>query len=181
MAITSIALDQLLAGMPGITPRLGAALAEAATLCMEDHAHESGVGMKIDGDNTETASVTWSALLDSAQARRAWADEQVTTEHGACGVAVLLVKEVYGLVVLERSRKRNGFDYWLGKPTASLSELFQGKTRMEVSGIRAGTESSIAARTRAKAKQTAVSDALGLPAIIAVVEFSQPRTRLGKR
>src|SRR5688572_7511203 len=49
-AMDGITLDDLSAGMPGITPRLGAVLAEAATLCFEDHLHASGVPMPLDGD-----------------------------------------------------------------------------------------------------------------------------------
>jgi hypothetical protein len=37
MTAHAIRLDDLAAGMPGITPRIGAVLAEAATVCFEDH------------------------------------------------------------------------------------------------------------------------------------------------
>src|SRR5882762_10409117 len=109
-----IHLDDLAAGMPGITPKIGAALAEAATLCLEDHSHSSGVPMPVDGELNQKLSVGWSALADPEQARRAWSDRQVTTEHGACGVAALVAMRLMDLVVVERSRKGTGFDYWLG-------------------------------------------------------------------
>lgn len=175
-----IRLDDLAAGMPGITPRLGAAMAEAATLCFEEHSHSSGVSMPLDGDAQGNVSVAWSDLTDAEQARRAWADPQVTVEHGACGVAALLSAQLLDLVVVERSRKGTGFDYWLGAPSEA-GELFQGRARLEVSGIARGTESALSARVRKKIKQTTASDSLALPAVIAVVEFREPRTRLKRR
>ncbi len=180
MSGTRIRLDDLAAGMPGITPRIGATLAEAAILCFEEHSHTSGIPMPVDGDWDTEIPVAWPPLADPQQAKRAWNDPQVTTEHGACCVAALLVAELAELVVVERSRKGTGFDYWLGKPSEN-AKLFQKRARLEVSGIAKGTEPTLKARIRQKANQTKVSDSLGLPAVIAVVEFGEPRTRLKRR
>lgn len=180
MSSATIRLDDLAAGMPGITPRIGAVFAEAAVLCFEEHSHSSGVPMPVDGDLVREISVAWSALADPEQAKRAWADRQVTTEHGACCVAALLIAQLMDLVVVERSRKGTGFDYWLGK-SAGDAQLFQKRARLEVSGIAKGTEPLLMARIRQKVNQTKVSDGVRLPAVIAVVEFGEPRSRLKRR
>lgn len=77
---------------------------------------------------------------------------------------------------MEISRKGTGFDYWLGRKDSNAL-LFQNKARLEVSGIRRGDEVAIETRVRRKLKQIEPTDAL-LPGLVAVVEFSSPRTRV---
>jgi hypothetical protein len=48
------------------------------------------------------------------QLRLCYNDPEEATEFGACGVAILVLLELTGLRVVERSRKDTGFDYWLG-------------------------------------------------------------------
>ena len=175
-----VALDDLSIGMPGISPRFGASLAEAATICFEGQSHLSGVRMNIDGNYNQIVAVHWPPITDVDQARRCWADAQVATEHGAYGVASLLVIALTELTVLSRSRKGTGFDYWLG-PKGETDPLFQNKVRFEVSGIARGDGSAVDSRARRKLKQTERSDHTKLPALVAVVEFGSPRTRLVKR
>jgi hypothetical protein len=80
------------------------------------------------------------------------------------------MRHLEGFEVLERSRKNNGFDYWLG----SDERLFQNKVRLEASGIRKGNRRRQTARLLAKLRQTEVSASLSLPARAIVVEFSEP-------
>ena len=174
-----IHLNSLHAGMPGITPQFGAALAEAATVCFEDQRHVSGVQMNVDGDFADDVAVHWLTLADPRQAQKCWGDPEAATEHGAYGVAALLISEFTELTVVERSRKGTGFDYWLGKKGDS-QPLFQNKARLEVSGIRVGTASDIASRTQKKLRQTSLSDGK-LPALVTVVEFGTPRSRVVKK
>jgi len=74
-------------------------------------------------------------------------------------------------VVVERSKKGPGFDYWLGDGDDDL--LFSGKARLEVSGILSGSANKISARFRQKKQQIKPSDHLA-PAYVAVVEFGNP-------
>ncbi len=178
--VPDITLNDLAGGMPGITSRFGASLAEAATVCFEEQSHRSGVQMKVDGNYDHSLAVRWRPVEDPEQARRCWADPEVTTEHGACGVASLLVSALTDLTVVARSRKGTGFDYWLG-PKDEADPLFQNKARLEVSGIAKGTLSDIGARTQRKLKQTERSVETALPALVAVVEFGSPRSRLVKK
>jgi hypothetical protein len=109
--------------------------------------------------------------------RHYWADPGETTEQGAYGIALLLVRALTGLTVVERSRKGTGFDWWLGPD----DRLFQAKARLEVSGIREGDLRTIRSRVRVKVKQTERSDVSGFPAFVVVVEFGTPRARVVRR
>jgi hypothetical protein len=131
----------------------------------------------VDGFNQVDANLEWSA--PSQQALAAYNDEEFTTEQGAYGVAALLVEE-FGFEVVQRSRKGTGFDYWLGARDREPN-LFQGLTRLEVSGIRAGDEAKITQRVRIKLNQTKKSDDLALPAVVAIIEFSSPIARILER
>lgn len=59
-----------------------------------------------------------------------------------------MAKELTSLVVVERSKKGPGFDYWLGQ--SDDDDLFANKARLEVSGILAGNDSDIKGRTMQK-------------------------------
>ncbi len=167
-------LENLSTGSPGITRACGTGLAEAACVCLDHQGHTSPTSMKIRGQVMAEAAVTWQIPTD--QARRCWADLEVATEHGACGVASLLLREISDLQVVERSKKGTGFDYWLGDKDDPAA-LFQGKARLEVSGIRNGSDSVVATRVRQKLRQTERSEGT-LPAVVIVVEFSRPQCRV---
>ena len=175
---SAIDLRELKNGMPGITPAYGESMAEAASICLEDQNHLSGVLLKVEGDYAKNFIVIWNKVNE--QMRRTWADEEFTTEQGAYGIAVLILYKLKNYTVLERSKKGNGFDYWLGLEN-DTAPLFQAKSRLEVSGIRRGNVSQIRTRLNEKKIQTNPSDGLFIPAIIVIVEFSTPRTRVEEK
>jgi hypothetical protein len=111
----------------------------------------------------------WPTVDD--QQRRCYNDLQEATEWGACCVAILLVQELTGKVVVERSKKGLGFDYWVGQEDDDL--LFVGKARLEVSGILSGTPSTLNSRLEQKRNQIKPSNDLA-QAFIAVVDFGIP-------
>ena len=150
-------------------------MAEAASVCFEDQGHESGVSMKVRGSYDSAFPVEWDETTDAM--RRTWADPEFTTEQGAYGSAILVVEQLAGLRVVERSRKRTGFDWWLGERE---DDLFQQKARLEVSGIRRGKD-KINARVNQKKKQTKQSDSTKLDALVVVVEFSEPVSHVERR
>lgn len=172
-APVSLDLTQLSMGMPGLSPAYGGAMAEAAAVCLDDCGHTSGVRLNIEGDVNAAYALSWLGPTD--QARRTWADEQFATEQGAYGVAILVVGDVRGYKVVERSRKGTGFDYWLGDDVGG--DLFAAKARLEVSGIRRGDSAAVTSRARQKTSQIAASSAL-LPGVVAVIEFGQPIARV---
>ncbi len=173
----SLDLNDLKAGTPGITPAFGEGLAQAASVCLEDQGHSSPASMTVRETRERKASVHWEATDD--QMRRCWNDDEEATEHGAYGIAALVVPQTKDLHVVERSKKGTGFDYWLGSPDAP-DLLFQNKARLEVSGIRTGSSSTISRRVKRKLEQTDKS-AGKLPAVVVVVEFGTPETRIDER
>lgn len=169
-------LNELANGCPAITRAFGQYLAEAGGVCLESQGHSQGVSLSFSGSATGAYSLHWPPVTE--QVLRCLNDPEVATEHGAVGIAVLLVKNVVGLTTVERSRKGTGFDYWLGDE----GELpFQNKARLEVSGIRQGSTGEIGARVKNKLGQVAPSDGTELPAYVVVVEFGRPCAEMRRK
>lgn len=171
-------LNQLGSGnIHGISPPLGKALAEAGGVCLESQGHAVGVVLSVRGYSDNVYPLNWPPITEQSQ--RSWNDPEVATEHGAVGVAVLLILKETGYTVIESSRKGTGFDYWLGDETDALP--MNSKARLEVSGIRQGDDRSVKQRVRRKLQQTSLSDELLLPAFVIVVEFGRPIADVTKR
>ncbi len=167
-------LASLLEGIPAVTPALGGTLAEAAAVCFSNQGHGEVLLLQVRWE-AEPHTIMLHRLLVSEPMLRAYRDLQEATELGACGVAILVVREVTGQTAVERSVKGTGFDYWLGAVNPSDSELepLEHKARLEVSGILQGTQETVEARVREKILQTRRS-AGDYPAYVVVVEFGTP-------
>lgn len=164
--------------LPGITPAIGAHLAEAGVVRFQEQNHSTGVELNVHGHFRVVYRVYWENNVTD-QMSRAWRDAEYTTEHAACGVALLLICDLTEYTVIEKSQKGNGFDYWIGTEEENEDEppSLENKIRLEVSGIRKGTDGDIKARVNEKSRR------LGrfpntLPAYIIVVEFSTPLSRV---
>ncbi len=168
----TLTLGDLANGMPGLSTRVGAAMAEAAAVCLDDCGHGVPVRLTVDGAVHRVYDLIWWAVGD--QIKRTWADEPEATELGACGIAILVVRSTRGYEVVERSRKGTGFDYWLGDRT---DMPFRRKSRLEVSGIRRGDIRRVEGRIQQKIRQISAY-ANPLPGIVVVVEFSAPLARM---
>lgn len=168
-------LDVLSKGMRGLTQAMGKVMAECASVCLEERGHQPCVLLGVSGDFDISCPLLWSPTTH--QMRSCHNDEQVATENGAYGIAILLLLKQTGFKVLEKSAKGGGFDYWLGKGS---SLPFQGKARLEVSGIRAGDDKELARRVGIKIEQTKKSDGK-FPAFVVVVEFGSPKARVVQR
>lgn len=169
-----IDLNRLAKGMPAITSAFGQYLAEAGAVCMESQNHSQGQQLTVKGTHTGTYPVTWPTVTE--QMERSLNDPEVTTEHGAVGIAVLLTKELHGYSVIERSRKGTGIDYWLGHEEDSQNYL--KKARLEISGIRVGNAKVIQSRLKKKLHQTDQSAHTILPAHVIIVEFGAPQAEM---
>jgi len=139
----------------------------------ENREHKSGVTFHLAGMKAAQFLMEWSPVDN--QARRSHNDLQEATERGAYGIAILIVCDLTGMVVVERSAKGPGFDYWLGNEDEddASDELFAKKARLEVSGILSSSRSQAQARVRGKREQMKPSDRLA-PGYVAVVEFGTP-------
>jgi hypothetical protein len=169
-------LSDLANGLPAISPAFGQYLAEAGAVCLESQGHANGQELSVQGMRSEDYALRWPEVTD--QIERCLNDPEVATEHGAVGIAVLLMKRLIGYAVIQRSRKGTGFDYWLGDES---DMPFDNKARLEVSGIRNGDQKAVKARVREKLKQTEVSDETRLPAYVVVVEFGRPVAEVRQR
>jgi len=165
----SLVLAAISKGHPGLSAAKAADLVEAATVCLDENGHRSGVRLTISGSQTSTPTLEFRA--PTKRARRTHADLGEATEDGATAVAIAVSTRVTNYRVVERSRKGTGFDYWLGRRAG----LFEA--RLEVSGILRGP-ARIERRIREKLHQMAPSDAGGFPGYAVVVEFSAPEARI---
>ena len=173
--MTTINLQELNDGIQELTLAVCGYLAEAASVCLEDQNHGLRTDMIIDGDYSSTANVTRLPVTDLM--KRSHNDEHKATENGACGVAILLLKQLTGYTVIDQSRRGTGFDYWLGYKDA---DPFENAARLEVSGIRNGSKSDLARRMNIKMNQIKKSNR-NLPAYVVVVEFGAPISRIVQR
>jgi hypothetical protein len=177
--IGTLLLTELAKGLPAITPEFGSVLAQASAVCFEDQNHQNGVELGVEGTYQAKYRVFWQEVTD--QMRRNWNDIDKATEHGAYGVAFLLISDLTEYTIADTSRRGTGFDYWLGKKENNNGLPFQNKARLEVSGIRKGTDSIIASRVKQKLEQVGVSDSTSLPAYVVVVEFNTPVSQVVKK
>jgi hypothetical protein len=173
-------LRDLASGIPALTAALGQVHAESAAVCLEDRGHHEPVDLAVRRTKDRNHVLRWPGVTETM--RRAYTDLERTTELGAYGVAILLVRDLTGLTAIRQSRKGTGFDYWLGPEKAGDDQLvFQDTARLEVSGILSGTDSQFAARLKQKLKQTEASDETRLSAYAVVVEFGRPQAEVAKR
>jgi hypothetical protein len=170
-------MQQLSKGMPGLEKAIGMVFANTAAVCLENQSHSPGVLIFVDGTFSSNETLTWTPV--TSELRDSYKDLQEATEWGASGVAIVLLEKFAGLVVLERSIKGTGFDYWMGLRGVSNQALFQGKARLEVSGILRGDEKTLTSRVKKKRKQVGTSTT-AVPAYVAVIEFGQPKGRVTK-
>jgi hypothetical protein len=167
-------IDDLIMGLPAITPTFGAMLAEALVICL----HRNGFEFRVDIDvedkfgNPKTFEINWSNSVDN-QADNTWKDQIMATEFGAVGLSILLITELTNYTVIQQSYRSTGFDYWLGTKEENGND-FVNKARLEISGIFRGNKNAVKQRLKLKLAQTDLSDYTNLPAYISVIEFSMP-------
>ncbi len=175
-----LVLDALRRQKGHLTEARGWAMAEAAAVALETAEHHSPVTLWVDGDEQYAYELSWDRL--DPRAFQAWLDDPETTEEGASGIALLVLAERHGYVVVNRSRKRTGFDYLLareGDPIFYFQE--NPRLRLEISGTQSDKPGTVTARVTQKRRQTRQSDTTGLPAVIAVVMFRRPQLILSAR
>lgn len=125
--------------------------------------------MDLVGDITERYQVFWQEV--SEQMKNSYHDDEVATEYGAYGIALLLIKDISNYSIVQRSRKGTGFDFWLG---TTDNFLFQNIAKLEVSGIRNGNINREVI-TRKSQKITQINKSNNhLPGFVVIVEFSKP-------
>lgn len=181
--LQALALENLLAGLPGLAPSFASLYYEALLICLDHHAHESGVLCEVRALDASLATPTlrWSGSLDD-RTRRAWGEARNAVEDAAAGVACLTMPAFTEYTVIECANIGDGIDYWLGYRREANQHRFQRRARLEASGIlHADRSSRIRQRVNDKLEQTKRSDYTGLPAYVVVSEFSRPLIVLERR
>jgi hypothetical protein len=159
-----------------LTTAAGVSFAHAASVCFESQQHPISIDLPDEGYYGKAYKITRCEVTE--EMKRTWNDEERTTEEGAYGVAFLVASREMSMKAIEKSRKKTGIDYWLGEQDGFL---LQNKARLEVSGLRHGTDPQVKSRFEQKMKQSEKSDYTRLPALIIIVEFNSPRLKTGLR
>ena len=177
---TTLHLDDLMQGLPGLTRDAGGSLRETAMVCLDSMKHLSGVtcDMKSLRETISNLRITWAEIVTD-QMRNTWYDRREATEMGAAGLAILVILSRTKYTVLRRMDidEDTGMDYWLsiGTEQRELSENFlQGDARLEVAGRRRDNTKAIEKLVRDKLWRSRKSDDTGTLAYVVVVEFSKP-------
>lgn len=162
--------------MIGLSARAAGALVEAGEFCLLSNSHTSGVKLQIDGIQNCQCILEWDGEL-TTQMKATWNDLQDATESGAVALAILVAINFTNYIVVERSFKGTGFDYFLGHDDTG-NYPFERKARLEVSGIWKGARAKVRERLKVKTKQVSVSNHMKMPAYVGIVEFGYPSTDL---
>src|SRR5262245_45109494 len=122
--------------MPGISNSHGRVLGDAAAVCLENRHHSPGKVLKVHkGVSKGMCSLLREPCTD--QQKRCYNDLPEATAWGASAIGIELARDLTGMVVVRRSRKGTGFDYWLG---LQHDESREPRARLEVSGMLHGTQ-----------------------------------------
>ena len=163
--------------LPQDHPGIGNALAQAGAICLESQHHTPGVLLSVRGSGITANGYHLDWTPGDARDNAMWQYNRAT-EMGAEAVAILLVKSATPYQDVQASTLGTGIDYWLGDGS---DMLFQRKARLEISGIRNGSDADIARRSAAKLRQTRQSDDTQIPAYVVVVEFGRPLAEVHQR
>ena len=178
--LTTLALEDLKRGYPGLDKDAGASHRKAAMVCLESQKHQSGVLCEIKSlqETMSMLRLTWIEAV-TQQMKNTWYDRREASEMGAAGLAILVIHSRTKFTVLRRmdQDEDTGMDYWLSKSKGheDLTENFLlGYARLEVAGRRSDSAKSIEKLVRDKLKRSRKSDGTGTLAYVVVVEFSKP-------
>ncbi len=119
--------------------------------------------------------LTFDFIWDEVSKLDGWVDNDIVAEHGALAIAFFVIQRVTDFTVVRQSRKKTGFDYWLGYKKEHVNYDPQNflLARLEISGIFNGTEQDVKSRVKKKMDQVNRSASLNLPAYISVTEFGK--------
>ncbi|EDN70764.1 conserved hypothetical protein [Beggiatoa sp. PS] len=153
--------------------------------CFQNQGHASGVKLKVTYENVaqtfqthKTLEVCWSGEMTSQQQRN-YADLQRATDHAACAIALLVIREMTDLTAIEQACIGTTVDYYL-MPKAQNQTLLvnQAEARLEISGILCQNDyNTVDKRIKEKLKRLKPDK---LPTFIVIVEFSTPWVKMVK-
>jgi hypothetical protein len=134
----TLTLEDLAEDFPHIPPECGTVLVQSAILCLEGQSHKSGVPLTVQGSFDAAFRLLWSMDVTEAM-RRYWGDPDEAAEQGAYALALLLLRALTGLTVLERLRKGTGLTGGWPRKTISSRPPPGWKSRVSCAGARDGS------------------------------------------
>ena len=167
-------IEDMQARHTGLTPGLSQSLHEAARVCLSRH-HLSPSTFLIDDNRVQlSASARWES--PTLRERRAWADDDRTTENGAEACALAALELTRSLVAVGRCRRGTGADYFVS-PSEVVVDDIEDAMRFEISGTDRGAREEIVRRLRGKIGQVKRGQDTR-PGIAAVVGFKRLEIRI---
>jgi len=168
-----LVLESLATGIPAITDEMVGFYMQNCMVCFHLNGHKSGVRLRVKhGDENDHHRVLWSGEV-TEEVLRAIAEPIQATNHGACAIALLLVRELTEFTAVEQAAIGTTIDYHIALKGRSDDLLFNDTARLEVSGIlKENPSNSVEQRLKRKIKRLKPKE--GPPALIVIVEFSEP-------
>lgn len=176
-AIRELALESLADGIPTIPDDAVGYYKQKCMVCFHNQGHESGVWLVVEYRNSnEIIKVCWSGEVTD-EILRAWADLRQATFDAASAMALLLVREFTEFTAIRQAAIGTTVDYYLARQEPVDDLIFNDVSRLEVSGILQENEgNTVESRVREKLRR--LEPERDLPALIVVVEFSQPWSKM---
>lgn len=172
-----IVLESLEHGIPVIPSEAAGFYKQNCMVCLHYHKHRSGVHLNVHFEDTENNfELVWTGET-TEQLMRSYADLRRATDNAACAIALLLIRELTSYTAIEQSNIGTSIDYYLAPQDQDETLIFNRTARLEVSGILNENENNtVETRIRSKIKRLKLDSSL--PAIIVVVEFSKPWSKM---
>jgi hypothetical protein len=175
-----LTIERLKETTPCLDPMHCDFLSNNCIVALEENKHRTGCRLSVSGDNIITFRLEWSRKVKKAS----YEESRYVTKNAAEAIAFFLTPELTVYSVIRKSETGTGFDYWLSYD--EKHPMYQPKNflmaRLEVSGIRKETKlNTMQKRIDEKKLQVHKSDAMRLPAYIAIIEFSAPKAHFGEK
>lgn len=157
--------------MPRLTLACTTLRGEAAVVCFDCQGQPTKCHLQVDGDFKEIFCVSRPSATPAMKASHN--DDFKAAEHGAEGIAFLLMLRLTPFRVVQQSKRGSANDWWL----APRGKLFQDAARLECSGIGTGPPSELASRTKEKVDRVRRKNPTR-PTYVCVTDFKHARAKV---
>lgn len=172
-------LETLSEGIPVMPSEAVGFYKQNCMICLNYHGHVTNVSMRVNfHDKDSYINISWTGEVTSLM-KRQYGDLRRATDHAACAIALLLLRETSNYIGVEQSCIGTTIDYYLAPKNMDDTLIFNHTARLEVSGILEENKgNSVNNRINSKIRRLNLDS--DLPTIIIVVEFSKPYSRIVK-
>jgi hypothetical protein len=164
-------IESLFRKMPRLSEGCTLLRGEAAVVCLDGQGHAQNCHLEVEGDFSEKFRI--SRCGATAAMKASHNDDVKAVEHGAEGIAFLLMLRLTPYRVVQQSKRGHADDWWL----APRGRLFQDAARLECSGVLAGDHEETARRTKEKVGRLTRARPTR-PTYICVTNFKHARAKV---